>query len=131
MSPEFSDLCPSVAAFQALRAAAGLSAFDAQATKVALGHTLYGAWLYQGEDLVGMARLIGDHGCFAQVTDVAVHPELQRQGWGDQIMTRLMVWADQNLPSGCYISLIADPGAEALYVKHGFDPRTGMARRVP
>lgn len=46
-------------------------------------------------------------------------------------MTRLLVWADENLPSGCYISLIADQGAEELYAKRGFDQRTGMARRVP
>lgn len=131
MSPDFSDLRPSVAAFRTLRAAAGLSAFDAHATERALSHTIYGAWLYDGEALVGTGRLIGDHGCFAQVTDVAVHPSLRRQGWGGRIMTRLMCWADENLPSGCYISLIADPGAETLYAKHGFSHRTGMARRVP
>lgn len=131
MPPEFLDQAPSATAFRDLRAAAGLSAFSPRATEVALSNTLHGVWVYDGGVLVAMGRLIGDGGCFAQVTDVSVHPTLQRQGWGGQILARLMAWADGHLPEGCYISLIADPGAEHLYAKHGFEPRQGMARRVP
>jgi GNAT superfamily N-acetyltransferase len=75
-----------------------------------------------------MGRLIGDGGCFAQITDIAVHPDHQRQGLGTQVMAALMGWAEANLPKGCYISLIADPGAENLYAKFGFTERYGMAR---
>ncbi|WP_299670426.1 GNAT family N-acetyltransferase [uncultured Roseobacter sp.] len=131
MRPDFSAQAPDLAAFRALRRAAGLSVVGEEATRIALRNTLHGVWLWEGDQLVGMARLIGDGGSFAQVTDVAVHPRLQRQGWGHRIMARLMRWADDTLPSGCYISLIADPGAEALYERHGFALRTGMARRVP
>ncbi len=120
-----------MAAFRGLRLASGLGVIGQDATRAALQNTLYGVWLWDGDELVGMARLIGDGGTFAQVTDVAVHPRLQRQGWGHRIMARLMHWADEALPSGCCISLIADPGAEALYERHGFALRTGMARRVP
>lgn len=120
-----------MAAFRGLRHAAGLGVVGEDATRIALQKTLHGVWLWEGDELVGMARLIGDGGTFAQVTDVAVHPRLQRQGWGHRIMTRLMRWADETLPRGCYISLIADSGAERLYERHGFALRTGMARRVP
>ncbi len=129
--PEFSDRAPDLDAFRALRAAAGLGAFGAEATRVALANTLYGAWLWDSDLLVGMGRLIGDGGTFVQVTDVAVHPDHQGQGYGAAIMARLMAWADRHLPRGCYISLIADAGAERLYQRAGFDFRTGMARTVP
>lgn len=119
-----------MAEFRALRTAAGMSAFSEDATAVSLANTLYGVWLRDRGALVGMARLIGDGGAFAQVTDVVVHPRYQRQGHGHRIMARLMDWAERNLPDGCYISLIADPGAERLYAAHGFTPRVGMARVV-
>ena len=92
---------------------------------------MFGAWMRQGDQLVAMGRITGDGACFVQVNDVVVHPDWQRRGLGSQIMDRLMRWADGHLPSGCYISLIADPGAERLYERSGFAARTGMARRVP
>ncbi len=126
--PEFSDRPATVAELRALREAAGLGAFSEAGTAVALNNTVYAAWLRDGDELVGMGRLVGDGGCFAQLTDIAVHPRLQKQGFGTQIMAQLMGWAETNLPPDCYISLIADPGAEALYTKYGFQPRNGMAR---
>ena len=110
-----------------LRAATGLGAFPEEATRHALSNTLHAVWLRHEGTLIGMARLIGDGACFAQVTDVAVHPDHQGQGHGHTLMTELMRWADTHLPHA-YISLIADPGAERLYAKHGFSSRTGMAR---
>ncbi|MFK7868512.1 MAG: GNAT family N-acetyltransferase [Roseobacter sp.] len=129
MQPEFSEDPATVMEFQALRGAVGLTVFSEAATALSLRNQLYGLWLRCDDDLVGMGRLIGDGGIFAQVTDIAVHPCLQRQGWGDQIVSRLMFWADANLPGDCYISLIAEPGAEKLYARHGFVMRTGMSRQ--
>ncbi|MDP5216796.1 GNAT family N-acetyltransferase [Ruegeria sp. 2205SS24-7] len=126
--PEFSTAPPSIAEFRALRDAAGLGSFSIAATEIALANTLHGVWLRERDTLIGMARLIGDGGCFAQVTDVTVHPRFQGRGHGGTIMRRLMTWAHEHLPPDCYISLIADPGAERLYASAGFSPRTGMAR---
>ncbi len=108
-----------------------MSDFGQAATEISLQNTLHGVWLREGGRLVGMGRLIGDGGAFAQVVDVAVHPDFQGQGHGHRIMAALVGWADANLPKGAYISLIADPGAERLYERHGFSHRTGMARLVP
>jgi len=114
-----------------LRKAAGLSTPGADAAQKGLQGGLHGVWLRTDDGrLVAMGRLIGDGGCFAQVTDIAVHPDWQRKGLGNEVMTALMAWAQAKLPAACYISLIADPGAERLYEKHGFSRRTGMARRV-
>ncbi|MCR9086838.1 MAG: GNAT family N-acetyltransferase [Rhodobacteraceae bacterium] len=129
--PDFSTTPASPAEFMALRDSTGLGAFSARSSEIALANTLHGVWLRDGPTLVGMGRLIGDGGCFAQVTDICVAPDLRGRGWGQAIVTRLMRWADAHLPSGCYISLIADPGAERLYERAGFIYRTGMSRSVP
>ena len=112
----------------AYNAAAGLGGFSVKRAELGLPNTLHAVTGRDGEQLVVMARLIGDGGLFAQVTDVAVHPDFQRRGLGFEVMTRLMAWADTNLPDRCFISLIADPGAERLYEKLGFSTRNGMAR---
>ncbi|MEL6644444.1 MAG: GNAT family N-acetyltransferase [Pseudomonadota bacterium] len=131
MPVEASDSVPSIAEFRGLRVAAGLSDFGEEATRISLSNSQHGVWLRDTGTLIAMGRLIGDGGAFAQVTDIAVHPNWQRQGLGHRIMTELMAWADANLPTGAYISLIADAGAERLYERHGFTHRTGMARTVP
>lgn len=118
--------------FNGLRLAAGLSTFSTEAAEIALGNTLHGVWIRdEAGQLIAMARLSGDGGCFALVTDVAVHPKCQRKGLGLRVMRHLMQWADANLPSGAIISLIADEGADALYRKVGFEQRTGMLRITP
>ncbi|MEL6798761.1 MAG: GNAT family N-acetyltransferase [Pseudomonadota bacterium] len=131
MPVERSDTAPTVAECRGLRVAAGMSDFGEEATRISLANTLHGVWLRDDGTLIGMGRLIGDGGAFAQVTDIAVHPDWQGQGLGHRIMDALMAWADVTLPKGAYISLIADPGAERLYERHGFQHRTGMARTVP
>lgn len=128
---KLSDHAASVDEFRALREASGLGAFSVKASTIALANSLHGAWLRDDcGTLIGMGRIIGDGGCFAHVTDIAIKPAFQRQGFGTVIVAELMGWADQNLPKGCYISLIADPGAEKLYEKFGFQMRTGMSRSV-
>ncbi len=127
----FSEVAASVDEYLSLRRAAGLSGYSVEAATAGLAATLHGAWLREEDGrLIGMGRLIGDGGCFVQVTDIAVHPDFQRQGLGRRIMENLMGWAERNLPTSCYISLIADPGAERLYESFGFELRTGMARRA-
>ena len=127
-----SDRAASASEFNALRTAAGLSGFTNDAAEIALRNTLCGIWLRNREgELVAMARLTGDGGCFTFVTDVAVHPGLQGQGLGTGVMRALIDWADAHLPQNTILTLIADEGAENLYRKFGFEQRTGMIRRVP
>ncbi|MEM8872204.1 MAG: GNAT family N-acetyltransferase [Pseudomonadota bacterium] len=122
---------PAPAQYMELRALCGLGGRSPAAAEAGLPRTVYGVVIEVEDRLIGMGRLIGDGGCFVQVTDIAVHPDWQGCGWGRRIVAALMSWADAELPSGCYISLIADAGAERLYEKAGFRYRTGMARTVP
>lgn len=125
--PEFSETPATVREYCDLRDVSGLGAFPEENAKIGLANTLTAVWLRDCGRLIGMARIIGDGGCFAQVTDVAVHPDFQRQGLGAKIMERLLQQARETLPRDLYLSLIADPGAENLYEKLGFEPRYGMS----
>lgn len=67
-----------------------------------------------------MGRIIGDGGCFFQVTDIAVDPAHQGRGLGKLIMKELRGWIDTNVPATGYVSLIADGRARELYGGFGF-----------
>lgn len=129
--PSFSARAATVREYCDLRDAAGLVAFPEENACIGLANTLTAVWLRDAGRLIGMARIIGDGGCFAQVSDVAIHPDFQRQGLGARVLEQLLRQARETLPNGLYLSLIADPGAENLYAKFGFDSRHGMARTLP
>ena len=118
----------SVAEYLELRQLAGMSVFSTEAAHIGLANSLCIITARADGQLAAMGRLVGDGGVFAQVSDVAVRPGHQRKGLGKGVMTHLMDWTDGNLISGCYISLIADPGAEKLYEGFGFQARNGMSR---
>ncbi|MEK4509075.1 GNAT family N-acetyltransferase [Paenibacillus sp. FSL K6-2524] len=113
---------PTPTEYLALRAAAGLSPKDLQASQIALSNSIFITTMRDLDDqLIGMGRIIGDGGCFYQIVDIAVHPTRQGQGLGKQIMSVLMDYLDNHAPSGAYISLIADVPADELYTRFGFD----------
>ena len=124
---------PSPEEYLHLRAVAGLSPFSRKAAQLALPQTLFAVVIEADGGAIGMGRLIGDGGCFFQIVDIAVDPAYQGRGFGKQIMAALMDHI-ATLPSGAYVSLIADTPADRLYAQFGFQPTAprsvGMAFRV-
>ncbi|KWX71671.1 GNAT family acetyltransferase [Paenibacillus riograndensis] len=112
---------PSVEQYLALRMEAGLSAMSAEGAEIGLPRSIFAVTLYEEGSLVGMGRVIGDGGCFFQVTDIAVKPSCQGRGLGKIIMREIRSFLD-TVPERAYISLIADGGAARLYAQHGFEP---------
>ena len=117
-----------------LRVAAGLSPKDRQAASIALDHSIFAVYLRKNEELIGMGRIIGDYGCFYQLVDIAVIPDMQGLGLGRVIMDTLTDYLNNHLPPGAYVSLIADLPADKLYQKYGFEytsPQSvGMYRKI-
>ncbi|WP_424983298.1 GNAT family N-acetyltransferase [Maritalea sp. S77] len=104
-----------------LRAFAGLSPKSLDAATIALKNSLFGVSLRDEQgNLIGMGRIIGDGGCFAQVTDIAVKPEHQGKGLGKMIMGEIDQFIQSQLPASCWVSLFADGDAHHLYQKYGF-----------
>ncbi|KWX86490.1 GNAT family acetyltransferase [Paenibacillus riograndensis] len=112
---------PSVEQYLALRMEAGLSAMSAEGAEIGLPRSIFAVTLYEEGSLVGMGRVIGDGGCFFQVTDIAVKPSCQGRGLGKIIMREIRSFLD-TVPERAYISLIADGEAARLYAQHGFEP---------
>ncbi|MFD1746634.1 GNAT family N-acetyltransferase [Rhizobium helianthi] len=117
-----------------LRLISGLTPFSREAAEKGLPHTQFGVRVLFGDEVVGMGRIIGDGGCFFQVTDIAVDPAHQGRGLGKAIMAALSEHIRDALPETAYVSLIADVPANRLYEQFGFRetaPRSvGMAQCV-
>ncbi len=81
--------------------------------------------LKDGDTAVAMARLIWDGGYQAQLCDVMVLPEYQRQGLGRLMVTHLVDWLTAQLKPGWSIklNLSAAPDKEPFYEKLGFRRR--------
>ncbi|WP_244303553.1 GNAT family N-acetyltransferase [Roseibium sediminis] len=124
---------PSVDTYLDLRKAGGMGSYSAEAARVGLPNSLYSVVLKEGGRPVGMGRLVGDGGCFVQVTDIVVRPECQGRGYARMILEDLMGWIEKNVPDTAYVNLLADVPANRIYEKFGFRetaPKTvGMAKR--
>ena len=113
---------PSLQDYRRLRAETGLSPRAPEAAAQGLAGSLFAAQLVHEDRVVGMARVIGDGGCFFQVVDVAVDPGHQGRGLGKVLMAAVLEWLAAHVPETGYVSLLADVPADALYAQFGFRP---------
>jgi GNAT superfamily N-acetyltransferase len=74
--------------------------------------------MYQGEQQIGMARVITDYATFAYLCDVFVLPEFRGQGLGKWLMK--VVTEHPDLQRGWW--LLATGDAHGLYEQVGFTP---------
>ncbi|MDX1475637.1 MAG: GNAT family N-acetyltransferase [Reinekea sp.] len=111
---------PPVADYIAIRLAAGLSRKSEQAAELGLPNSLHAVTVYYKSQRVGIGRIIGDGGCFFEITDMAVLPEHQGKGVGRMIMNALVAWLQENAPKTAYVSLMADHGTPDFYQQFGF-----------
>jgi GNAT superfamily N-acetyltransferase len=99
-----------------------------------LANTEYAAVVVHGptDETVAMGRVLGDGGAVFHVTDMAVHPDHQREGLGTAVMDALMAHVEANAAPGAYVNLMAD--VEGFYERWGFEPvrpvSRGMYRRT-
>lgn len=118
------DGYPSVPDYLNLRLISGLSPKTAsQASEIPKG-SWYGCFITSEEDnsVIGMGRIIGDGGWYFHIADMAIHPQHQRKGLGDQILKRLLWEISTKAPKDGtpYITLMADGTGRKLYQKNGF-----------
>ena len=79
---------------------------------------------YDGDRLIGVARLLSDGEYYAAIYDVVILPDYQRRGIGTALMANLTAGIDV----GSWI-LISVPGKEGFYGRQGFvSLKTGMVR---
>lgn len=79
--------------------------------------------LLDAQTPVACARVIGDGVLTFLVQDVLVAPKLQRKGVGSKVMELLLGHLESVAQPGAFIGLMAAPGTEAFFAKHGFAAR--------
>lgn len=113
---------PSTEDYVRLRLLAGLTPRTAEQG----GRALAGSWTAchavdeTTGDTIAMGRVIGDGGWYFHIADIAVLPDHQRRGLGDQILTALLERIRAVAPPGAFVTLMADPPGRRLYARHGF-----------
>ena len=124
---------PSAKDYNLLRVSSGIGgAKDIEKARIAMKNSLFAVSVYDGEKLIGSGRIIGDGGVSFAVTDIMVDKAYQNRGIGEEIMSRIDSWFDDNTDENAFVMLIANKPADNLYSRHGFDyfseNRLGMLR---
>lgn len=104
-----------------LRESVGWKNFSPTQTKRALDKSAYDIIAKDDEQVIGMARSIGD-GLYYFIADVIVIPEWQGRGIGTKMIQLLMTHIREEMPEGSRVSvqLIAEKGKEEFYRNLGF-----------
>ncbi len=125
---EWTDTPPVPDAYVVPRAATGLGPRSLASARIALPATVPAVCARDGDRLVAMGRVVGDGGCFAMLTDIAVLPDRQVSGLGTDVTARLVAWCEANLPPACHLFRVSSERAAPLHARHGFRPTRGMDR---
>lgn len=92
-------------------------------TELAMKHTLFRVSIYDKDEIVAMARMIGDMGLDYYIKDVVVRPEYQQKGIGRLLINELMKYIKENGIGGTdiFVELCAMPDKIPFYKKLGFE----------
>ena len=95
-----------------------------------LDRSLFGVVALDGDEVVGMGRLVGDGEMYFYIQDVAVEPSHQHLGIGQQILDALVDHVREHAPA--FVGLFATNVARAWYERNGFTAHdmTGLFRVV-
>ncbi|ELY90629.1 N-acetyltransferase GCN5 [Natrialba hulunbeirensis JCM 10989] len=125
---------PTPETFATLREAADMPPRSREGIEQGLPNSVYGVIVVHepSGETVGMGRIVGDGGTVYQISDMAVHPDHQRQGLGTQIMTQLESYLETEAPPSAYVNLMAD--IDGFYESFGYEETRpaskGMYRRT-
>jgi GNAT superfamily N-acetyltransferase len=83
--------------------------------------------LLDGETPLACCRVIGDGALTFYIQDLLVVPRMQRKGIGRKVMELILGHLGSVAPAGAFIGLMAAPGTEAFFARHGFAARPADA----
>lgn len=123
LAVEIHTYTPTPAQWMALRRSVGWATFPEEVARRSLAATPFCACAYDGGELIGMGRVLGDGVISFYIGNVMVLPERQGEGVGKRIMDEIMRYVDENAAPGAIASLLAIKGKEEFYFQFGFQPR--------
>ena len=100
--------------------------------KLAMENTLFRVSVFDNDQIVAMARVIGDKGMCYYIKDVVVKPEYQGHGIGRILINEVLRFIDENGVSGTDIAveLCAMPDKIPFYEKFGFKANEAQRLRI-
>lgn len=114
---------PTPAQWMSLRASVGWASFPEEIAQKSIDATPFCVCALDGEELVGMGRVLGD-GIFSfYIGNIMVRPDWQSEGIGRAIMEKIMAYVDENAVPGAIASLLSIKGKEEFYTRFGFEAR--------
>lgn len=114
-----------VAQYNGLRKSVGWDVIQEELAEKGLDNSAFKIVITDNDVPVGMARVVTDYGYAVLIADVIVHPDYQGNGYGREILTKVMAYIHQNISPGQKkaIHLLAARGKEGFYKKFGFIER--------
>ena len=119
---------PTPAQWMALRESVGWASFPEDIVLKSLDATPFCVCAFDGDDLIGMGRVLGDGVFTFYIGNVMVRPEYQGEGVGSAIMDKIMEHVDECAVPGAIASLLSIKGKEDFYTRFGFSSRPDETR---
>lgn len=132
----FEEIPPCPEDFVRLRAECGWGEISLEAASKALSRSAIDLTCFEGDDLVGMGRVVGDGVLYFYLQDIIVKPNYRGQQIGREIVAKLTEEALASAEVGATIGLMSAKGKEEFYRHFGFQERpdahlgAGMTRFV-
>ena len=123
LAPTFVSSPPPVRAFLRLRNSAGWGHITEQQAEEALSSSLGGVHALIDEDIVAVARFVGDGVLNIYIQAVIVAEPHRGQGLGQNLLRHLFMMLQSRYPADCTIGLMAAKGQDGFYAQFGFTAR--------
>lgn len=122
---DFIEKKPSAREYNDLTEAVGWGREPEDITEEMFENTLYSVCAYDGESMIGFARIVGDGILFAYIQDVMVLPEYQGQHVGSCLMEYILGEISRRtvISPNIRTYLGASEGKEDFYRRFGFVTR--------
>lgn len=101
------DEPPTAREYLELRGKVGWDSVEQSVAQNSLDNSLFNVSIRQAENLIGMARVVGDGFIYFYIQDVLVTPEYQGYGIGRALMERVENYLSKACSEGSTVGLLA------------------------
>ncbi len=124
----------SVEEYQTIRATTGWDMLGDSVVSQGMNNDLFSVLAFDGDKLVGIARIVGDGAIYFYVQDVIVVPEYKGKGIGKMLMSEVEAFLSENTNNNSFVGLMAAEGVKEFYYKYGYserpESRPGMYKMI-
>jgi GNAT superfamily N-acetyltransferase len=91
-----------------------------EVAEISLKNSVFAVTVKDGNETIGMGRIVGDKAIYFYIQDIVVHPAYQGKGIGGEIMNALITYLKENAPDKAFVGLFASEGKDSFYGQYNF-----------